>query len=367
MLTGKGKGNTLLVIVVLILILNLNIGLVMNLLLTAFPVVALCAGAAVVPARSERSVRVEREAFVMGTTLHAGVAAEDRASGIAAIGRAFEAVHRADSLLSTWRDDSEIARVNRAPVGRPVSVSVELYALLREADRWSRATAGAFDPAVGSLVDAWDLRGAGRMPADHELAQARAAAGLDRFAFNDSARTLTRTAAGAWIDTGGFGKGAALRDAARELRASGVTSALLNFGGQVLVLGEDDGRPWQVPVAHPSRRREPAAVLRLPGGRSAATSSQSERANHILDPRTGRPVPAWGSVTVVAADPAVADILSTALFVLGPEAGLAWLGDRDDVGALFLVERQGRVQPRWNRAMAAYLATEAPHNPHRGG
>jgi thiamine biosynthesis lipoprotein len=143
---------------------------------------------------------------------------------------------------------------------------------------------------------------------------------------------------------------------------------VLNFGGQVLVLGEnDDGQPWPVPVAHPSRREEAVALLRLRGDRSVSTSSQSERPNHILDPRTGRPVPAWGSVTVVAADPAVADILSTALFVLGPEAGMAWLADRKDVGALFVVETQGRLHRRWNQAMAAYLPSASTDNHHRGG
>jgi thiamine biosynthesis lipoprotein len=176
---------------------------------------------------------------------------------------------------------------------------------------------------------------------------------------DDVRRTVTRTAEGAWLDTGGFGKGAALRAAAAALAGAGIRDAALNFGGQLLVVGRDaDGTPWPVPVAHPSARTRPAALL-WASGRSVSTSSQSERPGHILDPRTGRPVPAWGSVTVVAKDPAVADMLSTALFVMGPEAGLAWARGRTDVGVLFLVEERGRLRRRWNSGMRAYLADVA--------
>lgn len=308
----------------------------------------------------------------MGTTLRIGVVSPARAAGVAAIESAFEAVRRIDGLLSTWRDDSEIARLNHAPAGATVALSAELYGLLREAAYWSRTTGGAFDPSVGALVDAWDLRGEGRLPSPEQLAAARRATGLDRFALADTGETAVRRDSAAWLDTGGFGKGVALREAERALRAAGITSAFLNFGGQVLALGAGDGADWMVPVAHPSRRGEEVLRLHL-RGRSASTSSQSERSltvggrqvGHILDPRSGEPVPAWGSVTVVARDPAVADMLSTALLVLGPEAGGRWAEDRTDVGVLFLVERDGRVLRRWNPALEPFLVSESTVS--RGG
>lgn len=323
------------------------------------------------PARSRLdAVWVERETAVMGTTLHALVAAPSRDEGVRASERAFAAVRRVDDLLSTWRDDSELARLNRATPGAPVVLSADLWTLLDEARRWSGATDGAFDPGVGALVDAWDLRGAGRHPDAAALAAARAATGLAHFDFEPATRVARRDAAAAWLDSGGFGKGAALRLAARALDSAGVRNALLNFGGQVLAIGApvsdpDGAGAWTVTVAHPSRRSEVVAALRLRDG-SAATSSQSERSldaaggriGHLLDPRTGRPVPAWGSVTVVAADAAVADILSTALFVLGPIDGLRWARARTDVAALFLVERDGVLDARCNRAMTKLLVQD---------
>ncbi|HXE56926.1 MAG TPA: FAD:protein FMN transferase [Gemmatimonadales bacterium] len=290
----------------------------------------------------------------MGTTLHVTALAADRGAGVAAIEAAFAAVARLDSLLSTWRDDSEIARLNAAPAGAPVPLSAELFTLLAEALRWCRATGGAFDPAVGPLVDAWDLRGRGRMPSAAELARARAAAGCDAVTLDAATRTGRRRSRLSWLDTGGFGKGAALRSALAALVGRGAEAGLLDFGGQVLVFGHPPaGDGWRIPVAHPAHRTAAALKLRLPGGLSAATSAQSERfvtladttLGHILDPRSGRPVAPWGSVTVVAADPAEADALSTALFVLGPEAGPRW-AEHHAVAALFLVDRDGRLEVR---------------------
>lgn len=309
------------------------------------------------PAVEGGVVWVERAAYVMGTTLRARVAAPSREEGLAAIEGAFAEVRRLDAVLSTWRDDSEVARLNRHPVGSPFHPSGELLSLLLEVQGWVGATGGAFDPAVGPLVDAWDLRGGGRRPAAAELKAALEASGLGRFEIDAAKGTVVRRHERAWLDTGGFGKGAALRAAEAALRAAGVRSALLDFGGQVVAMGSEEGEVgWRVAVAHPSRRTEPAEVILL-RDESAATSAASERfvtvegepLGHVLDPRTGRPVPAWGSVTVVAEDPITADVLSTALFVLGPEEGPRWAAGaarRGGVRALFLEEKGGRLRLR---------------------
>jgi thiamine biosynthesis lipoprotein len=303
----------------------------------------------------------------MGTTLRIGVAASARSAGIEAIEVAFKAVRSAESVLSTWRDDSEIAQVNHAQPGQAVALSHQLSAALLEADHWCRETRGAFDPAVGALVDAWELRGAGRVPSWAALSRARSATGMRRFAFSSQGRRVSRTHPSAWIDTGGFGKGLALRDAREALRRTGIASARLNFGGQVVVIGADhQGNDWLIPVAHPSQRAQPVAWLHLRRG-SISTSSQSERfvtadgraIGHVLDPRTGQPVPAWGSVSVVADDPTVADVVSTALLVLGPDSGLQWARARADIGVLFLVEHEGRLERRWNEAFEKFQVPDS--------
>jgi thiamine biosynthesis lipoprotein len=188
--------------------------------------------------------------------------------------------------------------------------------------------------------------------------------GAGAFVLDGAARTVIRTHPDAWIDTGCFGKGAALRGAAAALGALGVGSALIDLGGQLLAVGGDaaTGRPWEVGVAHPSRRHEPVGRL-LVANASVSTSGNSERAGraagapigHILDPRTGVPAPVWGSVTVVAHDPVAADVLSTALYVMGPRAGLEWSASLADEGVLFLEERGDAVVGLCNAAMARWL------------
>src|SRR5918996_6546284 len=140
----------------------------------------------------------------MGTTLRIEVCAATRRAGIGAIEDAFTAVRRTDSLLSTWREDSEMARVNAAPIGRPHRLSQQLWSLLKEANHWSQETGGAFDPAIGSLVVVWDLRGAGRLPSADALARARSASGWGRVSLSRSTPAITRNHQASWIDTGGF-------------------------------------------------------------------------------------------------------------------------------------------------------------------
>jgi thiamine biosynthesis lipoprotein len=200
-------------------------------------------------------------------------------------GPAFAEARRIEAMISTWRDDSELSRLNRGEIATP---SPELDALLREATAISRETNGAFDPRVG------------------------------RF-------TLPRRDAKGTIDEGGFGKGYALD----RMLALTPGDVVINFGGQIAVRGAHE-----VSIADPRHRQRPLVTLTLRNA-SLSTSSDSEQPGHILDPATGRSVPSWGSVSVIDASALRADALSTALYVMGPERGLAW-ARAHDVVAIFI-------------------------------
>ncbi|MEJ2502656.1 MAG: FAD:protein FMN transferase [Gemmatimonadota bacterium] len=298
---------------------------------------------------------VERESLVMGTRLATEV--EARAAPDVAE-EATAAVRRVEALLSTWKPDSELSALNAGVPGEPRPVSPELLAVLLELGAWVEETGGAFDPAVGALVDAWGLRGGGRAPTEEELDAARSSSGWSHLTL-DPAGHATLERSGVWLDAGAFGKGLALRKAAREIQAAGGT-AVLNFGGQVTAVGTET----EIGVAHAEDRGRSVAQLRLRNA-SAATTSAGERSvevdgrarGHILDPRTGEPVGPWGSVTVVAEDPMVADILSTALFVMGPDAALEWAAERP-YGVL--VQELGATPAlRWNAALESRLVATA--------
>lgn len=302
----------------------------------------------------EPPARLERSVYAMGTRL--SIEAEGASPEVLqrATEAAFRESERIEAACSTWRRDSSWSRLNQAR-GAEVALDREWLDLLSTVLSWTRRTDGAFDPVLGALLQAWGIRTGGRTPSADEIARARAASGA-RLLSIDLDRGVARLGnPDAALDEGGFLKGYALDRMARLLEAGGVRDALLDFGGQLLVIG----RPRPVALSAPDDRHR--ATLRFVLARGSLSSSgTSEHGRHIVDPKTGLRSPAWGSVSVVAADGLTADILSTALFVLGPERGLAW-ADEHDVEAVF--QRPGRPPLRSRRARDLDLHSASRETP----
>ena len=259
---------------------------------------------------------------LMGTRCVATVIAVDEAGAAKAAAAALDAIAAVEDRLSTWRPDSELSRANAAGEAR---LSPALASALAAALELARATGGAFDPTVGPLVEAWDLRGAGRIPGARALEQARTLTGHERVRLDG---LELRLPPGGWIDPGAFGKGLALDAAVAALREAGVDAALIDFGGQLAALGAPPGESgWRLGLADPRDRGRSVATVRVRDA-FVSTSAQAERGRlvdgrllgHVLDPRTGRPAERRGGATVVAPTGIAADAWSTALLVLGPEA-----------------------------------------------
>jgi thiamine biosynthesis lipoprotein len=331
------------------------------------------AGNATVPP----SPPLSRARFLMGTRL----VIEARGPEVeAAIEAAFREVERLDAVLSNWRADSELSRLNRSAVAGPVPCSADLCAAVTAALHWAATTGGAFDPTVEPLVRRLGLREPGDL-----LPGVPGGPGLDGVGGTDKGdpippaigwrhvqvdaprQTIAFDAPGVGIDLGGIGKGFALDAALRILNARGVEAALLDFGGQVLVHGQQPGRgSWLVSIADPEDRDRPAGALRLREG-SVSTSGNSERAlrrsgtivGHILDPASGGPAEFRGTATVIAADGTSADALSTALFVMGPRRGIAW-AETHHVEALYQA-RDGETSRRWSTP--GFPSTDARGDP----
>lgn len=285
---------------------------------------------------------VERIVYLMGTRATLVVQASDRAVGLRQLDRMVRSLEQTEATLSTWRPHTELGRLNRQPVGEPFAVGPHVCALWPILNRWHAETDGAFDPAVGALIEVWGLREKGRRPSATELQAARAVSGLHHFAFdpNRGACRITRLA-DVTLDAGAFGKGDALRRVQADRES--VLPWRIDLGGQVAVSAvtrRSEG--WPTAIAHPARRSEPVIDVVLTEG-SLATSGASERSfsvdgeriTHILDPRTGDALFRPESVTVWHQDPLVADLLSTALYVMGVPAGLDF-AESHGLAALFL-------------------------------
>jgi FAD:protein FMN transferase len=296
---------------------------------------------------------VEREAYLMGTRARLVTYAAGRDAGLSTLNAALTTLEATEAELSTWRAESAISQLNRSPVGAQWTASPELCAMFDEVYRWRGATNAAFDPAIGALTAAWGIHDTARIPSPDEIARALTRSGLDRLAFDRAACTLTRTT-DVTLDVGAFGKGEALDRVAAVL---GNRPWMIDLGGQVSVGGpQPDDRPWTVGIADPRNRERPVVEVHVRRG-SLSTSSGSQRdqhvgkqrVGHILDPRTGRPAPFAGSVTVWHERGLVADMLSTALFVMGANDGLAWAEARG-LSALFLIPDANTVRVRTTAA-----------------
>lgn len=292
----------------------------LRLSLTLIAVGSACAAlCGVAGCRTDRETfRVTRARAVMGTILEIDAIGPSAGATEQAVDAAFRAVEDVDRRLSNFRSDSELSRANAAGAGEPFALSPAAWRSLSRAFNVARETDGAFDPTVGVVTGVPTI-------------------GWERVTLDSGSCTLAFEVPGGAIDSGGFGKGEALDRAVVELRRRGVVAARLNFGGQISVVGGGFGI-GNVSIAEPraGSRRELCA-FRVEDA-SVSTSGVSEKPGHIVDPRTGKAALFTGSVTVVADNGLRADALSTALFVLGPEAGLE-LADRNSVAALFAIPR----------------------------
>lgn len=284
--------------------------------------------------------------LLMGTTItiEADGLARDRLT--AAVAAAFSEIARIEALMTPHRADSDVARLSAAP--RTATVAPETAAVITLGLEIAARSDGAFDLTLGQLKALWGIETeAPRVPAPAELAAALAETGPG--ALTVTGQQVHKRAPQLAVDLGGIAKGYAVDRALAVLHAAGVTSAAVNAGGDLALLGSKQGRPWRIGIQHPRRPGEVLTTLTAVD-RAVVTSGDYERSfeqagrryHHLFDPRSGYPAERCQSVTVLAPAAMLADALATALFVLGPEAGLALLADYPDVDAL-IVAADGRL------------------------
>jgi thiamine biosynthesis lipoprotein len=246
---------------------------------------------------------------------------------------ALDEVDRIDRLMSHYKKDSELSRVNREAANAPVKVAPELFDFIAECLRYSRESEGAFDITVGPLMKAWGFfRGEGRMPSEAELAIARNSVGYQHVILNRKDGTIFFDKAGVQLDLGGIAKGYAVDRAVAVLKRRGVTSALISAGGSTTyAMGAPPGKPaWEIEIQDPVARDKIATKVRLKDQALSVSGSyekffelNGKRYSHIMDPRTGWPVQGVLSVTVITGDGLSGDALDNVFYVLGVERGKA--------------------------------------------
>jgi thiamine biosynthesis lipoprotein len=324
-------------------------------LVRGVPLALLAAAWAVAGCAPAREHKLEGQS--MGTTYHVTVVTRGTVTGLQEkIDGRLEEIERS---LSTYREESEISRFNRFPrVGEEFPVSADFLRVMKAGARVFALSGGAWDGTVRPLVDLWGFGPAGPAgapPSTEAIAARLGDVGFSKIEIRPGG--LVKRQASVSVDLSSIAPGYGVDQVAELLRREGFSQFIVEIGGEIYAAGSRrDGREWRVGIGRPRVGAAPDDFYRVAPLRDAGFSTSGDyrsffvrdgvRYSHILDPRTGRPISnGVVSVSILAPDCTLADGLSTAVMVMGADAGLALVERLDGVEGLVVVEtKDGRLE-----------------------
>lgn len=254
---------------------------------------------------------------------------------------------RLEKLMTTWDPKSEVSQVNSAAGKAPVAVGQETFDVIAESLHASRISDGAFDITFETLHGLWkfdeDLDP--HPPTAEQVRENLQYLGYRHVKLDSSARSVYLDEPHVRIGLGGIAKGYAVDHASKVLSDGGLTSFFVQAGGDLYTRGvKPDGTPWQSGIRDPRGPEGDYFAVMPVSDHAFSTAGDYERSyivdgrryHHIIDPRTGYPATASRSVTIWAPNAFVADEIDDAVFILGPERGLALVESLDGVGAVIV-------------------------------
>jgi len=306
---------------------------------------------------------------VFGTTYHISVVLPEDHEKLEVLAKGIdEALERVDASMSTWREDSELSKLNRSEDQSDwIPVSEGLFEVLAKADEISRFTDGAFDVTIGPVVNLWGFGPEARpekVPSKEELERVLAATGYEQLAFRADPPAV-KAAMPQYIDLSAIAKGYGVDVVARYLDSVGVEAYLVEIGGEIRTHGQKpDGSVWRLAIEQPVEGAEHtiSRIVSLPS-RAMATSgdyrnyyeSDGRRFSHTIDPETGQPIKHHlASVTVIADDSMTADALATGFTVMGYERASV-LATRENIPAYFIIRTKKGFEVHQTPAFSSYV------------
>jgi FAD:protein FMN transferase len=306
-----------------------------------------CGACASDESRNAPPALVERSRVAMGSALRLSAWTADAPAAERAFDAVFTEFDRLDALMSVWKPGSEIERLNAAAGDHPVPAGPDVRAVLHTAAQVSEWTGGKFDVTFGVLSGKWrfDHDQDNRVPDRNEVRALLPLIDYRSLVVDDAAGTVFLRKKGMRAHLGGIGKGYAIDRGVELFRARGLNNFMIQAGGDMFVSGVKDGQPWRLGIQDP---RGPGGTIFATIDLTNSTFSTSgdyerffvkdgRRYHHIIDPATGEPSQAGcRSVTILAASAVIADGLSTGVFLLGPDKGMALVQRLPDVDAVIV-------------------------------
>lgn len=261
---------------------------------------------------------------------------------------AFKRMSQIEKKLNRYDERSEIARINKS-APKPVAVSADTYNAVKLALSYSKITGGKFDITVGPLVDLFNFAKK-VVPTKAQVYKAKRLVDWRLVKMDDKLRTISLVKEGMVLDLGGMAKGIAADEANKVLIKHGVRNGLIDTGSSTLAFSSKGGRVWKIGLRHP-REDEILTVFKVQNRRLSTSGDYQQyfiksgrRYHHIINPQTGYPAKGLVSVTIISSKTAAeSDILSTAVFAMGPETGLRFVSKFTDTEAV-LIDANGKVK-----------------------
>ena len=292
---------------------------------------------------------VTETGYMMGTFFEIKVNGENSAAHVNA---ALAKIREIDGMIDYYDDKSELSSINNMAGISPVSISHDTYDVIDKALRFSRRSGGSFDLTMGPLVDIWSgaFRDHNQIPAGNELVYAQHLVNYGNVAMNPQNETVKLMYPGMKIDLEDVCRGYAISKARAILVDKGVKSAVISAGPSMAVIGDNKGKPWKVGIKDPRHPDELVGVITLQAGQAVSTAGDYEtyfevggkRYHKILDPATGMPGDQCRAVTIISDDAAEADMLSKAVFIMGPKRGLVFVSTFPNDSAV-IIDKDGAV------------------------
>lgn len=311
----------------------------------------------------------------MGTVVEITLVGKDEAKLNAAAEAAFAEIQRLEALMSHYREDSDVARINNAAGKEAVAVSKETFEVIEVSLNASRLTNGAFDVTMGVLVKAWrftplegiasksdeyinrtdqksqgpltgftkDDKGELTPPSAEEVKKLLPLVDYRQIMIDKQNNTVKLAKQGMRINLGGVAKGYIVGKAVEVLKKNGITRGMVHAGGDMIVFTEPDSPPWLIGIQDPRNKDNIVGTIKV-SNTAIATSGDYERFfikdgkryHHIINPSTGFPANKSMAVTIVTKDPALADALSTGIFVMGLVDGMKLIEELPDAEGLII-------------------------------
>lgn len=268
--------------------------------------------------------------------------------------KAYNEIKRLEGLMTTWREDSEISRVNAAAGKKASAVGPESMEVIKKSLWIAKASEGVFDITFDAMKGLWkfDQDLVARVPSKEEIEPRRRLIDYRKIKVDEAHKTVMLEKAGMRMNLGGIAKGYAIDAASRVLREEGLTSYFAQAGGDLYVAGKKpDGSKWRVGIRDPRGKDafDYFAMIEVEdhafstaGDYERSFTLGGKRYHHIIDPRTGYPATETRSVTIWAKDALTADAIDDAVFILGPEKGLALAESIEDCGTV-IVDAHNKV------------------------